>query len=65
MRGTVKLYSLVKGAGVIIGEDNKEYSVKLADIVGNGLRRLHEFEVVEFTVDGLKAKEVTTPKGGE
>ena len=63
MRGTVKLYSLVKGAGVIIGEDNKEYSVKLVDIVGTGLRRLHEFEVVKFTPEGLKAKEVITVKG--
>lgn len=65
MRGTVKLYSLVKGAGIIIGEDKKEYSVKLADIEGTGLRRLHESEIVNFTADGLKAKKVTTAKGDQ
>lgn len=63
MRGKVKLYSLVKGSGIIVGEDKKEYTVKLDGILGNGLRRLNENDIVEFVVDGLKAKEVTVIKG--
>ncbi len=59
MKGKVKLYSLVKGTGVIIGEDKREYSVKLVDIVGHGLRRLSEGDVVTFEADGLKAKQVS------
>lgn len=58
MKGKVKLYSLVKGSGIILGDDNKEYQVKLNDIVGTGLRRLIENDEVEFTVEELKAKEV-------
>jgi len=60
MKGIVKFYSLVKGAGVIIGEDQKEYSFKMVDIVGNGLRRLNENQVVKFTPKEFKATEIIT-----
>ncbi|MCT4593912.1 MAG: cold shock domain-containing protein [Anaeromicrobium sp.] len=50
MKGTVKLYSLVKGEGIIIGEDSKEYKVKMAGIKGTGMRKLSEGQRVEFTV---------------
>jgi cold shock CspA family protein len=60
MKGIVKFYSLVKGAGVIVGEDHKEYSFKMADISGNGLRRLNESQVVEFTPNELKATQIIT-----
>lgn len=63
MRGIVKLYSLVKGSGIIIGEDKREYIVKLDSIVGTGLRRLHENDVVEFKQEGTKAKDVNVLKG--
>lgn len=58
MKGIVKFYSLAKGTGVIIGEDRKEYTVKLFSITGTGLRRLTEKQEVTFTPDGLKATEV-------
>jgi len=58
MNGIVKFYSLAKGTGVIVGEDRKEYIVKLFGIVGTGLRRLSEHEAVTFTPDGSKALEV-------
>lgn len=60
MKGIVKFYSLVKGAGVIVGEDHKEYSFKMADISGSGLRRLNENQVVEFTPKELKAIQIIT-----
>lgn len=60
MKGIVKFYSLVKGAGVIFGEDQKEYSFKMADIVGSGLRRLGENQVVEFTPKEFKATQIIT-----
>jgi len=60
MKGIVKFYSLVKGAGVIVGEDHKEYSFKMADISGAGLRRLNENQVVEFTPKELKAIQIIT-----
>lgn len=63
MKGIVKFYSLAKGTGVIVGEDHKEYTVKLFGIVGTGLRRLSEKQEVIFTPDGLKAIEVQ-PIGG-
>lgn len=63
LKGTVKLYSIVKGAGVIIGEDKKEYSVKIDGIKGTGFKKLSEGQKVEFEVKegpkGLKAVEVT------
>lgn len=55
MKGIVKFYSLVKGAGVIVGEDHKEYSFKMADISGTGLRRLAENQPVTFTPNEHKA----------
>lgn len=55
MRGIVKFYSLVKGAGIIVGEDHKEYTFKMADISGTGLRRLSENQVVTFTPKEFKA----------
>ena len=55
MKGIVKFYSLVKGAGVIVGQDHKEYTFKMTDITGVGLRRLHENQPVSFTPSGLKA----------
>jgi len=58
MKGIVKFYSLAKGTGLIIGEDRKEYTVKLVGIVGTGLRRLFEKQVVTFTPVGSKATEV-------
>lgn len=63
--GTVKLYSLVKGEGIIIGDDDKrEYKVKLADIKGTGMRKLSEGQKVNFEAKespkGLKAIEVET-----
>jgi cold shock CspA family protein len=58
MKGIVKFYSLAKGTGVIVGEDRKEYIVKLFGIVGTGLRRLSENEAVTFTPDGSKATQV-------
>jgi|GEM_PF-3426669 len=60
MKGIVKFYSLVKGAGVIVGEDHKEYSFKMLDISGVGLRRLNENQVVEFTPKELKATQIIT-----
>lgn len=60
MKGIVKFYSLVKGAGVIVGEDHKEYTFKMADISGTGLRRLNENQVVEFTLKELKATQIIT-----
>lgn len=63
LKGTVKLYSIVKGAGVIIGEDKKEYSVKIDGIKGTGFKKLSEGQKVEFEAKegpkGLKAVEVT------
>lgn len=63
LKGTVKLYSIVKGAGVIVGEDNKEYSVKINGIKGTGFKKLSEGQKVEFEVKespkGLSAVEVT------
>ena len=57
MKGTVMLYSIVKGRGVIIGEDQKEYQVKLEGIKGTGLRRLTEGQYVQFeTKDTPKGK---------
>lgn len=62
MKGTVKLYSIVKGEGVITGEDGKEYRVKLAGIKGTGMRKLSEGQNVEFDVKespkGFQAVEV-------
>jgi len=55
MKGIVKFYSLVKGAGVIVGEDHKEYSFKMIDITGTGLRRLAENQAVSFTPSSFKA----------
>lgn len=60
MNGIVKFYSLVKGAGVIVGEDNKEYSFKMADILGTGLRRLAENQPVTFTPSEFKATQINT-----
>lgn len=60
MKGIVKFYSLVKGAGVIVGEDHKEYNFKMVDISGTGLRRLNENQVVEFTPKELKATQIIT-----
>lgn len=50
MKGKVKLYSLVKGEGVILGEDSKEYRVKMAGIKGTGMKRLSEGQEVEFNL---------------
>lgn len=58
MKGIVKFYSLVKGAGVIVGEDHKEYSFKMGEIVGTGLRRLTENQSVNFTPVDLKATQI-------
>lgn len=58
MKGIVKFYSLVKGAGVLIGEDHKEYSFKMMEIVGSGLRKLSENQVVSFTPVDLKATQI-------
>ncbi len=55
MKGIVKFYSLVKGAGVIVGEDHKEYTFKMADITGTGLRRLAENQSISFTPSEFKA----------
>jgi len=55
MNGIVKFYSLVKGAGVIVGEDCKEYTFKMIDINGTGLRRLSENQNITFTPKELKA----------
>ena len=60
MKGIVKFYSLVKGAGVIIGEDQKEYPFKMVDISGSGLRRLSENQAVEFTPKEFKATQIIT-----
>lgn len=60
MKGFVKFYSLVKGAGVIVGEDHKEYSFKMADITGIGLRRLAENQPVSFTPVEFKATLIST-----
>lgn len=61
MKGIVKFYSVVKGAGVIVGEDRKEYTFKMADILGTGLRRLNEqqpvtFVPVDFKATGIEAQ---------
>ncbi|HAM62455.1 MAG: hypothetical protein A2Y20_03770 [Firmicutes bacterium GWF2_51_9] len=61
MRGIVKFYSLVKGAGVIVADDHKEYPFKMADIVGVGLRRLSENQAVEFTPKDFKATQIVAP----
>lgn len=58
MKGIVKFYSLVKGAGVIVGEDRKEYSFKMADITGAGLRRLSENQSVSFIPVDFKATQI-------
>jgi len=58
MQGTVKLYSLVKGSGVINGEDGKEYKVKMDGIKGTGLKKLSEGQSVSFEAEGGKATEV-------
>ncbi|MCT4566528.1 MAG: cold shock domain-containing protein [Maledivibacter sp.] len=60
--GIVKLYSIVKGEGIISGDDKKEYKVKLADIKGTGMRKLAQGQKVQFEVKespkGAKAVEV-------
>jgi cold shock CspA family protein len=58
MKGIVKFYSLVKGAGVIVGEDRKEYTFKMADITGAGLRRLSENQAITFIPVDFKATQV-------
>jgi CspA family cold shock protein len=62
MIGTVLFYSIVKGQGVIEGEDHKEYKVKLEGIKGTGLRRLNEGQRVQFEIKnspkGMSAVEV-------
>ena len=63
--GVVKLYSLVKGEGIIIGDDDKrEYKVKMVDIKGTGMRKLSEGQKVNFETKespkGWKAVEVET-----
>lgn len=61
--GIVKLYSIVKGEGIIVADDDgREYKVKLADIKGTGMRKLSEGQKVQFEVKespkGAKAVEV-------
>lgn len=58
MKGIVKYYSLVKGAGLIIGEDRKEYPFKMVEIAGTGLRRLAENQSVTFTPLNFKATQI-------
>lgn len=54
--GTVKFYSVVKGTGLIVGDDNREYTVKMNNIKGTGLRKLLEGQKVQFEIKD-------TPKG--
>lgn len=58
MKGTVKFYSLVKGSGMIVGSDKKEYKVKMDGIKGTGFKKLSEGQQVDFEADGGKAIEV-------
>lgn len=58
MKGIVKFYSLVKGAGVIVGEDHREYTFKMGEIVGSGLRKLAENQSVDFTPVEYKATQI-------
>ncbi len=58
MKGTVKLYSLVRGSGIITGDDGKEYQVKMSGIKGVGMKRLSEGQKVTFEFEGLKAIDV-------
>lgn len=49
--GIVKLYSIVKGEGMIISDDDgREYKVKLSGIKGTGMRKLSEGQKVKFEV---------------
>jgi len=47
-RGTVKWFSDAKGYGFIQGDDGTDIFVHRSGIVGDGLRTLHEGQIVEY-----------------
>ena len=61
--GTVKWFNANKGYGFIAQENGQDVFVHYTAIVGDGYRKLEEFQVVEFEImqspKGPQAREVT------
>lgn len=47
-RGTVKWFNVVRGFGFIIGDDGNEYFFHYSNIEGEGFKKVHDNEDVEF-----------------